>query len=162
MNDVGTDARKQEKFREGLSSEIKLALAPLDFADFATLVSKAFQVETALNKREESPKRTRDVGPSSGQPTQKLRVWIPHNVYHRPVPTPRPSYVAPRLPPPPRQLPIPMEQPNIMAPPLIQTNSPMLWPLPMLMVYAASVSFISGCSPSRNFSCLCAPVHTSS
>ena len=101
-NDVDTDARQQEKFREGLQHEIKIALAAADYADFTMLVSKAFQVETALTERQESLKRTREIGPSSGRPAQKLRVWIPHNVHHRPAPTPRPSYVAPRLPPPPR------------------------------------------------------------
>src|SRR3954463_4133125 len=115
--DVATDARKQEKFREGLQPNIELALAIIDCADFATLVSKAFQAETALTKNRESLKRARDTGPSSGRPVQKLRVWIPHNVHHRPSPTPRPSYVAPRLPLPPRQQTIPTEQPNVMAPP---------------------------------------------
>ena len=103
-DDVCTDARKQEKFREGLHPDIKLALAIHEAADFATLVSQSFRVETALVERQESLKRTRDVGPSSGQPAQKRLVWIPHNVFHRPAPTPRPSYFAPRLPPPPRQL----------------------------------------------------------
>ena len=56
------------------------------------------------------------MGPSSGQPAQKGRVWIPHNVHHRPAPTPRPSYVAPRLPPPPRQLNIQDGQSNVVAP----------------------------------------------
>ena len=56
--DVATDARKQEKFREGLHPDIELALAVLDCADFATLVSKAFQAEAALTKHQESLKRT--------------------------------------------------------------------------------------------------------
>src|ERR1041384_3352099 len=115
--DVATDARKQEIFREGLQPEIDFALSLFDCADFATLVSKAFQAETALTKHRESLKRARDTGPSSGRPIQKLRVWLPHNVHHRPAPTPRPSYVAPRLPPPPRHQTILTEQPNIMAPP---------------------------------------------
>jgi hypothetical protein len=85
--DVATDARKQERFREGLQPEIELTLALFDCADFATLVSKAFQAETALTKHRESLKRARDAGPSSGRPVQKLRVWIPHNVHHRPAPT---------------------------------------------------------------------------
>ena len=41
-DDVCTDARKQEKFREGLHPDIKLALVVHDCADFATLVSQAF------------------------------------------------------------------------------------------------------------------------
>src|SRR4051812_23778954 len=62
--DVATDARKQEKFREGLRPDIELALVLHDCADLATLVSKAFQVETALTKHHESLKRARDAGPS--------------------------------------------------------------------------------------------------
>src|ERR1041384_7455393 len=125
--DVATDARKQEIFREGLQPEIDFALSLFDCADFATLVSKAFQAETALTKHRESLKRARDTGPSSGRPIQKLRVWLPHNVHHRPAPTPRPSYVAPRLPPPPRQLPIQTRQPGQLAPdgrPVQPPNAP--------------------------------------
>src|SRR3990170_2347640 len=103
-DDVDSDARKQEKFREGLHPDIELALVVHDCVDFATLVSQAFRVETLLKECQESLKRARDVGSSSGQPIQKRRVWIPHNVHHRPAPMPRPSYVAPRLPSPPRQL----------------------------------------------------------
>src|SRR3954464_2652232 len=114
--DVATDARKQERFREGLQPEIELALALFDCADFATLVSKAFQAETALTNHQESLKCAREAGPPSGRPVQKLRVWLPHNVHHRPAPTPRLSYVAPRLPPPPRQLPIQTIQPGHPAP----------------------------------------------
>src|SRR3954463_7826923 len=91
--DVATDARKQEKFREGLQPDIELALAIVDCADFATLASKAFLDETALNKHQESLKRARDAGPSLGGPLHKLRVWLPHNVFHWPDPTPRPTYV---------------------------------------------------------------------
>ncbi|XP_073358142.1 uncharacterized protein [Aegilops tauschii subsp. strangulata] len=39
--DIATDARKQERFRDGLHPDIKLALLVHDFADFATLVNKA-------------------------------------------------------------------------------------------------------------------------
>src|SRR3954470_15730211 len=89
---------KSEKFSKKESSEIQDV------------------TETALTKHHESLKRAREAGPSSGRPVQKLRVCLPHNVFHRPAPTPRPSYAAPRLPPPPRQLTVPAEQPNIMAP----------------------------------------------
>src|SRR3954463_14752345 len=48
--DVATDARKQERFREGMQPEIEIALFLHDCADFTTLVSKAFQVKTAQTK----------------------------------------------------------------------------------------------------------------
>ena len=116
-DDVSTDARKQEKFREGLHPDIKLALTLHEFPDFATLVNKAIQTETSQIEHKETLKRTRDVGSSSGPSAQKRRVWIPHNVYHQAAPAPRPSYVAPRPPPPPpRQTRIQTGQPNVTAP----------------------------------------------
>ena len=103
-DDVDTDARKQERFLEGLHSDLQNALCLHDFTDFATLVSNAFQAETSRAAYQESLKRTRDVGTSSGQPAQKRRVWILHNFFRQAIPAPRPSYVAPRLPPTPRQM----------------------------------------------------------
>ena len=70
-DDVCTDARKQDKFCEGLHPDIKLALVAHDSADFVTLVSQSFRTETGLTEYQESLKRTRDVGPSSSQPAQK-------------------------------------------------------------------------------------------
>ena len=71
VDDVCTDARKQQKFREGLRPDIKLTLVAHDCADFATLVSQAFRTETGLAEYQELLKHTRDVGPSLGQPGQK-------------------------------------------------------------------------------------------
>ncbi len=109
--DIATDARRQEKFREGLHPDIKLTLLVQDYADFATLVNKAIQVETGLQEYKDSSKRNRDMGSSSGSSAQKRKIWIPNNMYHAPAPTPRPSYAAPRLPPPPPR------QPRLPAPP---------------------------------------------
>ena len=114
-DDVSTDAHKQEKFQDGLNPRLKLALCLHDFVDFATLASKTFQAETGQAELQESLKRTQDISSSSGQPAQKRRVWIPYNVYHQPAPAPRPSYVTPRVPPPPRQLRTQGGQPNNMA-----------------------------------------------
>ena len=47
-DDIASDARKHGKFRDGLQADIKLALLVHDFADFATMVNKAIQVETGL------------------------------------------------------------------------------------------------------------------
>ena len=62
--DIATDARRQEKFREGLHPDIKLTLLVQDYADFATLVNKAIQVETGLQEYKDSSKRNRDMGSS--------------------------------------------------------------------------------------------------
>ncbi|XP_073363081.1 uncharacterized protein [Aegilops tauschii subsp. strangulata] len=49
-DDVCTDALKQEKFREGLHPDIKLALVAHDCTYFATLVGQSFQIETGLTE----------------------------------------------------------------------------------------------------------------
>ena len=64
--DIATDARRQEKFHDGLHPDIKLALLVHDFAHFTTLVNKAIQVETGLQEHEESLRCSRDAGSSSG------------------------------------------------------------------------------------------------
>src|SRR3954469_6111504 len=97
---ITTDARKQQKFRRGLNSDLKLALAVHDFANFATMVNKAISIETVQMEHRDLLKRHRDVGSSSGA-TQKRRIWIPNSVAMPAPPVPRPSYAAPRLPPPP-------------------------------------------------------------
>ncbi|XP_073355075.1 uncharacterized protein [Aegilops tauschii subsp. strangulata] len=64
--DIATDARRQEKFHDGLHPDIKLALLVHDFVDFSTLVNKAIQVETSLQEHQGSLRRSRDAGSSSG------------------------------------------------------------------------------------------------
>ncbi|XP_073363082.1 uncharacterized protein [Aegilops tauschii subsp. strangulata] len=104
--DIATDARKQEKFHDGLHPDIKLALLVHDFADFATIVNKAIQVETGLQEHQGSLRRRHDTGSSSGPSAQKRQIWIPHSNYGPTAPAPRQSYVAPRLPPPPQRQPL--------------------------------------------------------
>src|ERR1041385_257164 len=99
--EIATDARRQQKFRRGLNADLRLGLAVHDFSNFATMVNKAITVETAQMEFKDTQKRYRDVGSSLGA-TQKRRIWLPHSVTHSPAPTPRPSYAAPRLPPPPQ------------------------------------------------------------
>src|SRR3989337_201152 len=108
--DIATDARRQEKFLSGLHLDLELALAAQDFPNFATLVNKAIRIETAQIKHKESQKRYRDMGSSSSS-AQKRRIWIPNSVYRPAAPAPRPSYAAPRLPPPPPR------QPRVQAAP---------------------------------------------
>src|SRR3954470_21833972 len=102
--DLPNDASRQEKFRDGLNADLQLALALHVFPDFATMVNQTITLETAQLRFGGSPKRPRDAGSSSGT-AQKQRVWIPHGVMRPTAPTPRPSYVAPRLPPPPPRQP---------------------------------------------------------
>ena len=102
--DLPTDARRQEKFHEGLHPDIHLALLAHEFPNFATLVNKAIQIETGLQRYKDHSKRKTDTGSSSGSQPQKRRIWIPNN-YRPPAYAPRPSYVAPRLPPPPPRQP---------------------------------------------------------
>jgi hypothetical protein len=71
--DITTDARRQEKFCNGLHPDLNLALAAQDITDFATLVNKAILVETAQMEHKESQKRYRDVGSSSSS-AQKRRI----------------------------------------------------------------------------------------
>src|SRR4051812_17557849 len=78
-DEVTTDARKQRKFRRGLNSYVKLALAVHEFANFATMVNKVISIETAQMEHRDSLKCHRDVGSSSGA-TQKRRIWIPNSV----------------------------------------------------------------------------------
>ena len=113
---IANDARRQEKFHDGLHPDIKLALLVHDFADFATLVNKAIQVETGLQEHQGSLRRSRDAGPSSGPSAQKRRIWIPHSMYHPTAPAPRQSYVAPRLPPQPQRQPLRAVPPQASAP----------------------------------------------
>ena len=75
--DIATDARRQEKFRDGLQADIKLALLVHDFADFATLVNKAINVETGLQEYQSSHRRNRDTGSSSGLPRRSARYGFP-------------------------------------------------------------------------------------
>src|SRR3954466_11928165 len=103
-SDLPNDASRQEKFRDGLNADLQLALALHVFPNFATMVNQTITLETAHLKFGGSAKRPRDAGSSSGT-TQKQRVWIPHGVMRPTAPAPRPSYVAPRLPPPPPRQP---------------------------------------------------------
>ena len=117
--DIATDARRQEKFCDGLQADIKLALLVHDFADFATLVNKAINVETGLQEYQSSHRRNRDTGSSSGSPPQKRKIWIPNSMYRPNASAPRQTYAAPRLPPPPSRqsrLPAPPSQAPVPTP----------------------------------------------
>ena len=87
--DIATDARRQEMFCDGLQADIKLALLVHDFAEFATLVNKAINVETGLQEYQGSHRRNHDTGSSSGLSSQKRKIWIPNSMYRPNAPAPR-------------------------------------------------------------------------
>src|SRR3954465_13829238 len=99
-SDLLDDASRQEKFHEGLNQELQLSLALHVFPNFATMVNQTITIETAQFRYKGAQKRSREAGSSSSS-AQNQRVWIPHSVYRPTSPAARPSYVAPRLPPPP-------------------------------------------------------------
>src|SRR4051812_26984735 len=103
-SDLPDDASREEKFRDGLNSDLQLSFALYVLPDFATVVNQTITLETTQCKYKGAQKRSREVGSSSGA-TMKKRVWIPHNVYRPTTPAPRPSYVAHHLPPPPQRQP---------------------------------------------------------
>ena len=94
--EVSTDAKKQARFRKGLSPKLRHDLSLHEFVSFQVLVNKAIQAETSRMTYEESRKQTRDIGSSSVAISQKRRIWIP-NVALPAGYAPRPSYVAPHL-----------------------------------------------------------------
>src|SRR3954465_11173995 len=79
-SDLPDDASRQEKFRDGLNSDLQLALALHVVPDFATMVNLTITLETTQFKYKGAHKRTREVGSSLGA-TVKQHVWIPHSVY---------------------------------------------------------------------------------
>ena len=56
-DDVSTDLRRRNRFMNGLSEELQLALAVQDFRNFQHLVDKAIIAETKSKALEESRKR---------------------------------------------------------------------------------------------------------
>src|SRR3954466_9854203 len=87
-SDLPDDASRQENLRDGLNSDLQLALTLHVFPDFATMVNQTITLETAQFKYKGAHKRYCEVGSSSGA-TVKQCIWIPHNVYRPTAPTPR-------------------------------------------------------------------------
>ena len=93
--EVSTDAKKQARFRKGLSPELRRDLRLHECTSFQKLVNKAISAETGQTDYDATRKHGRDMGSSSGAGPQKRRVWVPNNALP-PRFTPRPSYVAPQ------------------------------------------------------------------
>src|SRR3954462_799327 len=77
QEEVSTDAKKQERFRKGLSPVLLHDLNLHEFVNFRDLVDKSFKAEYGNELYEESRKRDREFAQSSGIVSQKRCVWIP-------------------------------------------------------------------------------------
>src|SRR3954471_7765410 len=91
QEEVSTDAKKQERFRKGLSPVLRHDLNLHEFVNFQDLVNKSFKVEYGNELYEESRKRDREFAPSFGPSSRKCCVWIPFSDVTHVVSASRPS-----------------------------------------------------------------------
>src|SRR3954471_18534841 len=68
---ISTDAKKQARFRKGLSPVLHGGLKLHEFVNFQDLVNKSFKTEYGNELYEESSKRDLEFAPSSGSGSQK-------------------------------------------------------------------------------------------
>ena len=94
--EVSTDAKKQALFRKGLDPEIRRDLHLLDFNNFQDLVNKAMKAERGKVEYEETRKRPKDDGQSSGSGGKRLRAWIPFSAVPRAPFQPKSTGYAPQ------------------------------------------------------------------
>src|SRR4051812_5294731 len=80
---ISTDAKKQARFRKGLSPNLRHDLNLLEFINFEDLVNRSFRAEHGNEFFEESNKRGRDLSSSSSSGSQKRRIWIPNSPFLR-------------------------------------------------------------------------------
>src|SRR3954468_19639665 len=88
---ISTDAKKQARFRKGLSPILRHDLNLLEFVNFEDLVNRSFRAEHGNEVFEESRKHALELAPSSSSAPQKRRIWIPtraipQNLLQRPPP----------------------------------------------------------------------------
>src|ERR1044072_7405924 len=91
QDEITTDARKQARFRKGLSPILRHDLNLIEFATFEDLVNRSFRAEHGNEIFEESRKHALEHAPSSSSAPRKCRIWIPtsaipHNLLQRPPP----------------------------------------------------------------------------
>src|SRR3954464_6025677 len=107
QEEVSTDAKKQARFRKGLSTILRHDLNLHQFVNFRDLVDKSFKYEYGNELYEESRKRDREFEQSSGPVSRKRCVWIPFKDIRHVVSASRPSttiYRPPQPNVPPRNL----------------------------------------------------------
>src|SRR3954463_13155606 len=88
QDEITTDARKQARFRKGLSPILRHDLNLIEFSTFEDLVNRSFRAEHGNEVFEESRKHALELAPSSSSAPQKRRIWIrsaiPQNLIQRP------------------------------------------------------------------------------
>src|SRR3954447_1857539 len=77
QDEITTDARKQARFRKGLSPILRHDLNLLEFSTFEDLVNRSFRAEHGNEVFEVSRKHAREFAPSSSSAPRKRRIWIP-------------------------------------------------------------------------------------
>src|ERR1041385_8724032 len=77
QDEITTDARKQARFRKGLSPILRHDLNLIEFATFEDLVNRSFRAEHGNEVFEESRKHALELASSSSSAPPKRRIWIP-------------------------------------------------------------------------------------
>src|SRR4051812_7699327 len=77
QDEITIDARKQARFRKGLSSILRHDLNLLEFSTFEDLVNISFRAEHGNEVFEESRKHALELAPSSSSAPRKHQIWIP-------------------------------------------------------------------------------------
>src|SRR3954464_14209399 len=80
QDEITTDARKQARFRKGLSPILRHDLKLIEFATFEDLANRSFRAEHGNEIFEESRKHALEHAPSSSSAPRKRRIWIPTSV----------------------------------------------------------------------------------
>src|SRR3954470_10997455 len=80
QDEITTDARKQARFRKGLSPILRHDLNLIEFATFEDLANRSFRAEHGNEIFEESRKHALEHAPSSSSAPRKHRIWIPTSV----------------------------------------------------------------------------------
>src|SRR4051812_20486806 len=77
QDEITTDARKQARFRKGLSPILRHDLNLIEFPTFEDLVNRSFRAEHGNEIFEESRKHALEIASSSSSAPRKRRIWVP-------------------------------------------------------------------------------------
>src|SRR3954463_2616459 len=83
QDEITTHARKQARFRKGLSPILRHDLNLIEFSTFEDLVNRSFRAEHGNEVFEESRKHALELAPSSSSRPQKRMIWIPYSLFHQ-------------------------------------------------------------------------------